>query len=137
MKNFLLLITYTYIYMNIDTIKSTQAPVEESYGHPTLSKYSKYGCCDTNTYIGTPINLLHSTHGLISDYGLPQYSDLNKCYIFDQKDIVNIKYEMDKNNINTEEILDRKYKKKDLPIRDTTLDYKYISSIKKKKSNKK
>ena len=123
--------------MNIDTIKSTQAPVEKSYGYPTLSKYSKYGCCDTNPYIGTPINLLHSTHGLISGYGLPQYSDLNKCYNFDQKDIVNIKYEMDKNNINTEEILDRKYKKKDLPIRNTTLDYKYISSIKKNKSNKK
>jgi len=122
--------------MNIDTIKSIQAPVKKSYGHPTLSKHSKYECCDTNPYIGTPINLLHSTHGLISDYGLPQYSDLNKCYVFDQKDIVNIKYEMNKNNINTEEILDRRYMKKKLSIKDTTLDYKYITSIKKNKNNK-
>jgi hypothetical protein len=122
--------------MNIDTIKSTQAPVEKSNGYPTLSKYSKYECCDNNSYIGTPTNLLHSTHGLVSDYGLPQYSDLNKCHIFNQKDIVNIKYEMDKNNINTEEILDRRYMKKQLSIKDTTLDYKYITSIKKNKNNK-
>jgi len=121
--------------MNIDTVKSTQAPVEKSYGYPTLSKYR---CCDTDPYIGSPIDLLHSTHGLISDYGLPQYSDLNKCYNFDQKDIVNINYEMNKNNINTEEIFDRKYRKKELKYKDTQLDLKYITStIQKNKKNTK
>ena len=86
---------------------SDYASAAKSYGFPTLSKYRC--CADT---FGTQIDLLESTPMQISGYGLPIYSDMNKCLNIQNKDIKKINTEMEKNNLNTEEIYDTKYKAK-------------------------
>ena len=88
-------------------ITSDYAPVAKSYGFPTLSKYRC--CADT---FGTEIDLLESTPMQISGFGLPIYSDMNKCFKFDTSDLNKINTEMEKNNLNPKEIYDAKQKAK-------------------------
>ena len=99
----------------------------KSHGFPTLSKYRC--CADT---FGTPIDLLESEPMEISGYGLPQYSDMNKCLKVQDKDIKKINTEMEKNNLNTEEIYDAKYKskkyrKKHMDLGENVLSYRLVS----------
>ena len=89
--------------------KSLYASVFDDIGTPVQSNMR---CCDTMPYDGTPKEDLSSEPQSISGYGLPHYSQLNKCFKINKKDTNNINYEMTKNNLNTEEIYDSIYKKK-------------------------
>jgi hypothetical protein len=118
---------YQVIGTNICGIKSQLSTVEKSYGHPTLGKYR---CCPDN--VGTEKKLLTSEPMAISGYGVSQYSDMNKCFNIEKKDIKIITNEMEKNNLNPEEMYDNNYKKKiykkkTLNLGDNVLSYRIIS----------
>jgi len=95
----------------IDTYgsKTDQSQVEKSYGHPTLSRYR---CCDEEPYLGTSKNLLESEPASISGYGFAQYSDITKCNLVSEKKINKINQEIEENNINVDDIFDKKYREK-------------------------
>jgi hypothetical protein len=118
---------YQVIGTNMNGIKSQLSTIEKSYGHPTLSKYR---CCPDN--IGTEKKLLKSEPMSISGYGVSQYSDMNKCLNIKNKDIKIITNEMEKNNLNPEEMYDNNYKKKiyknkSLNLGEDVLSYRLIS----------
>ena len=70
-------------------IKSDYAPVSNNFGFPLVSDKR---CCADNDF-GTQKELLKTEPMSISGYGLPIYSDLNKCGI---KEIKNEKISINK-----------------------------------------
>jgi len=89
--------------------KSLYASVFDYIGTPVQSKIR---CCDSMPYEGTPKEDLSIDPHPVMGYGLPHYSDLNKCFKLEKTDIIKINREMEKNNLNPEEIYDSIYKKK-------------------------
>ena len=119
--------SYQVIGTDMFGIKTDYALVAKSKGYPTSSKYR---CCAD--VFGTPSDLLEANPMPISGYGLPQYSDMNKCLMIKKNDIIKINKEMEKNNLNTEEIYDskyklRKFKKKHANLGDNVVSYRLIS----------
>ena len=99
------------IAVDKDALK--QSFVEKSNGFPVLSNIR---CCDKNSYIGTPVSLLGSEPASISGYGFSQYSDIKKCNLVSEKSIKKINKEIESNNINVDDIFDRKYRNKNNKI---------------------
>ena len=110
-----------------NNIKSTLASVPKSYGFPTLSNYR---CCTKD--FGTHYEELTTDHMPVTNFGLPHYSDLNKCFSLSDKDVKNINNEMEKNNLNTEDIFNTKNKKylfnkRNVNLGKNVLSYKIVS----------
>lgn len=119
--------SYQVIGTDIFGIKTDYAPAAKSKGYPIQSKYR---CC-ADVY-GTPTDLLAGNPMQVSGYGLPQYSDMNKCFKIKKNDVVKINNEIEKNNLNTEELYDskykaKKYKKKHADLGENILSYRLVS----------
>jgi len=92
---------------DIDSIKSSYASVPKSIGYPTLNGTR---CCNEKNF-GSYLDELKLDNMHVTNFGLPQYSDLNKCYIINNDNIKKINNLMEKNNLNTEDLFHQKYKK--------------------------
>jgi hypothetical protein len=119
--------------------KSLFASVFDDIGTPQVSNIR---CCDSMPYDGTPIDSLNSYPLAVSGYGVPHYSDLNKCFKLTKEDNVRIENEMKKNNLNTEEIFDSVYKKKVFKqkknlLGEDVISYRIVSDKQKKQAKKK
>jgi len=118
--------------------KSLFASVFDNLGTPQVSNIR---CCDEMPYEGTPIDLLNSYPLSVSGYGVPHYSNLNKCFKLTKEDNIRIENEMKKNNLNTEEIFDSVYKKKEFKqkknlLGEDVISYRIISDKQKKQAKK-
>jgi hypothetical protein len=118
--------------------KSLLASVFGDLGTPHLNNVR---CCDSMPYEGTPKELLDTYPLSISGYGVPQYSNLNKCFKLTKEDNLRIENEMKKNNLNTEELYDSIYKKKEFKpkknlLGEDVISYRIISDKEKKKLSK-
>ena len=102
--------------------RSDQASIKGELGYPTLSKVR---CCNDN--YGTPIDLLSSEPMPISDYGMPYYSALNKCYNLNEKDKKKINVEIKKNNLNPEETYVKNIDKPVIKSRNANLGKEVLS----------
>jgi hypothetical protein len=103
--------------------RSDQASIKGQFGYPTLSKVR---CCNDNNY-GTPIDLLSSEPMSISDYGMPHYSSLNKCYSLNENDKKKINIEIKKNNLNPEETYVKNINKTVIKSRNANLGKEVLS----------
>jgi len=118
--------------------KSLLASVFGDLGTPHLNNVR---CCDSMPYEGTTTELLNTYPLSISGYGVPQYSNLNKCFKLTKEDNLRIENEMKKNNLNTEELYDSIYKKKEFKpkknlLGEDVISYRIISDKEKKKLSK-
>ena len=103
-------------------IKSSYAPVSNDVGYPTLSKVR---CCEENNF-GTEKDLLKTKPMSISGYGLPIYSDINKCGSLLKKE--------EKKSINNDKIEKKtpKYSKRNANLGENVLSYRIINRKEKK-----
>ena len=129
-------------YSVIGTDGNTKSLYASVFGNLGTPQVSNIRCCDSMPYEGTPKDDLSTYPLSISGYGIPQYSDLNKCFKFTKEDNVRIENEMKKNNLNTEEIYDSIYKKKEFKpkknlLGEDVISYRIISNKEKKKLSKK
>lgn len=105
-------------------IKSDYAPVSNSFGSPLLSDKR---CCADNDF-GTEKQLLKTQPMSISGYGLPIYSDLNKCGVLQNK--------KEKKSINREskekETIKQVYSKRNANLGENVISYRIINRKEKK-----
>ena len=105
-------------------IKSDYAPVSNSFGFPLLSDKR---CCAENDF-GTQKQLLKTEPMSISGYGLPIYSDLNKCGI---KEIKNEKKSINKGT--NENVTDKQvYSKRKANLGENVISYRIVNRKEKK-----
>jgi hypothetical protein len=95
---------------DIFTVKSDQASVEKSYGYPRFG----VRCCENNPYTGTHTEMLTSEPASISGYGFAHYSNFKNNNLISDKNQEKINMEIEKYNINVEDIFDIKYRQKKL-----------------------
>jgi len=129
-------------YSVIGTDGNTKSLLASVFGDLGTPQVSNIRCCDSMPYEGTPKDLLDTYPLSISGYGLPQYSNLNKCFKLTKEDNVRIENEMKKNNLNTEEIYDSIYKKREFKpkknlLGEDVISYRIVSDKENKKSSKK
>jgi hypothetical protein len=128
-------------YSVIGTDGNTKSLLASVFGDVGTPQVSNIRCCDSMPYEGTPRDLLFSDQLSISGYGVPHYSDLNKCFKITKEDNLRIENEIKKNNLNTEEIFDSVYKKKVFKpkknlLGEDVISYRIISDKEKKETKK-
>lgn len=129
-------------YSVVGTDGNTKSLLASVFGDLGTPQLSNIRCCDSMPYEGTPNELLDTYPQSISGYGVPQYSNLNKCFKLTKEDNARIENEMKKNNLNTEEIYDSIYKKKEFKpkknlLGEDVISYRIVSDKEKKKLRKK
>ena len=128
-------------YSVVGTDGNTKSLYASVFGVNGTPKLSNIRCCDSMPYEGTSNDSLYTYPLSISGYGVPQYSKLNKCFKLNKEDNSRIENEMNKNNLNTEEIYDSIYKKKVFKpkknlLGEDVISYRIISNKEKNESNK-
>jgi hypothetical protein len=128
-------------YSVIGTDGNTKSLFASVFGDLGTPQVSNIRCCDEMPYEGTPKDLLYTYPLSISGYGVAHYSDLNKCFKLTKEDNIRIENEMKKNNLNTEEIFDSVYKKKEFKqkknlLGEDVISYRIISDKEKKQAKK-
>jgi hypothetical protein len=110
---------------DLHSIKSDYAPVINEVGYPTLSKVR---CCENDNF-GNLKSLLRTEPMTISGYGLPIYSDNNKCGTLlrdeEKKSLNNDKREQ-------KEQKKQKYSKRNANLGENVLSYRIINRKEKK-----
>jgi hypothetical protein len=128
-------------YSVVGTDGNTKSLLASVFGDLGTPQLSSIRCCDSMHYEGTTTELLKTYPLSISGYGIPQYSTLNKCFKLTKEDYPRIENEMKKNNLNTEEIYDSIYKKKEFKpkknlLGEDVISYRIVSDKEKKLSKK-
>ena len=72
----------------------------------------KYICCNDEPMIGTPLDMTKGKTAPISGYGFSQYSAMSKTNLVSEKHIDKINKEIQENNINFDDIFERKLREK-------------------------
>lgn len=87
---------------------SINRPVSGLAGHPIEGAR----CCINNPYIGTHNELLSSEPAPVSGYGLSYYSNFRQTHLLSDKQMLELNRKMERDNINLEDVFDRKYRDK-------------------------
>ena len=100
----------TYLVKGIfeNGTRSINRPVSGLAGHPIEGAR----CCINNPYVGTHRELLSSDHAPVSGYGLPYYSEFRQTHVLSDKQMLELNRKMEMDNVNLEDIFDRKYREK-------------------------
>jgi hypothetical protein len=102
------------IELDTDNVKNlkviAEAPFKGAYRDGPAPR--KYICCNDEPMIETPLDMTKSKTAPISGYGFSQYSAMSKTNIVSEKHIDKINKEIQENNINFDDIFERKLREK-------------------------
>jgi len=99
---------------NVKNLKViAKEPFKGAYRHGPAPR--KYICCnEAEDMIGTPLDMTKSKTAQVSGYGFSQYSAMSKTNLVNEKYIDKINKEIIDNNINFEDIFERKLREKSI-----------------------